>query len=302
VSENKDLKNKKQVFGTRKLTMKMKKYVLSSVLLIILMAFFIMAPNGFAYQLLDLASGKKSFLMESAEKLNSNRLIIVGELHSNEEHHRMQLAVIKALHDAGVRVGIGLEMFRRDSQEDLDRWISGDISPAEFHKRYYDNWNYPWPAYGIIFEYARENKIPMVGLNVSREITQQVARKGFDSLSEEQRGKLEDVVCVVDETYMAFIRKAFGDHSHGKLDFIHFCEAQLVWDNIMAIHAIDYLKSNPERVMVLLTGIGHALKLGIPAQIIRRSDLPHVVMLPETPGYITPERMTPEDTDFLILK
>jgi uncharacterized iron-regulated protein len=280
----------------------MKKYVVSFVSLLIFIAFFIFTPNGFAYQLLDLASGKKSLLKESTENLKSNRIIIVGELHSNEEHHHIQLAVIKALHDAGVRVGIGLEMFRHDSQEDLDRWISGDISPAEFHKRYYDNWNYPWPAYGIIFDYARENKIPMVGLNVGREITQQVARKGFDSLSEEQRGKLEDVVCIVDETYMAFIRKAFGDHSHGKLDFIHFCEAQLVWDNIMAIHALDYLKSNPERVMVLLTGIGHALKLGIPAQIKRRSDLPHVVILPETPGYITPEKMTLQDTDFLILR
>jgi uncharacterized iron-regulated protein len=282
--------------------MKMKKYVLSSVSLIIFMAFFIMAPNGFAYQLLDLASGEKAALKESVEKLKANRLIIVGELHNNEEHHRIQLAVIKALHDAGVKVAIGLEMFRQDSQKDLDRWISEDMSPADFHKRYYDNWNYPWPAYSMIFEYARENKIPMVGLNVSRAITQQVARKGFDSLSEEQRGKLEDVVCIVDETYMAFIRKAFGDHSHGKLDFIHFCEAQLVWDNVMAIHSLDYLKSNPDKVMVLLTGIGHALKLGIPAQIEKRSFLQHVVVLPETPGYISPEKMTLRETDYLILK
>ncbi len=286
----------------RKSTMKMEKYVLSSVSLIIFMAFFIMAPKGFAYQLLDLASGEKAALEESVEKLKVNRLIIVGELHSNEEHHRIQLAVIKALHDAGVKVAIGLEMFRQDSQEDLDRWISEEMSPADFHKRYYDNWNYPWPAYSMIFEYARENKIPMVGMNVSRAITRQVARKGFDSLSEEQRGKLEDVVCIVDETYMAFIRKAFGDHSHGKLDFIHFCEAQLVWDNVMAIHALDYLKSNPESVMVLLTGVGHALKLGIPAQIEKRSFLQHVVVLPETPGYISPEKMTLEETDYLILK
>ncbi len=282
--------------------MKMEKYVLSSVSLIIFMASFILAPKGFAYQLLDLASGETAALKESVEKLKANRLIIVGELHSNEEHHRIQLAVIKALHGAGVKVAIGLEMFRQDSQEDLDRWISEEMSPADFHKRYYDNWNYPWPAYSMIFDYARENKIPMVGMNVSRAITRQVARKGFDSLSEEQKDKLEDVVCIVDETYMAFIRKAFGDHSHGRLDFIHFCEAQLVWDNIMAIHALDYLKSNPESVMVLLTGVGHALKLGIPAQIEKRSFLQHVVVLPETPGYISPEKMTLEETDYLILK
>lgn len=280
----------------------MKKYVLSLVALIIMIAFFVFTPNGFAYQLLDLASKEKKSLRESVEKLKEFRLILVGELHTSEDHHGMQLAVIEALHDSGVKVAIGLEMFRHDSQGDLDRWVSKDMPPEEFHKRYYDNWNYPWPAYSAIFEYARENKIPMVGLNVGREITQQVARMGFESLSEEQRGKLQDVVCIVDETYMAFIKKAFGDHSHGKLNFMHFCEAQLVWDNVMAIHALDYLESNPDAVMVLLTGIGHALKLGIPAQIKKRSDLPHAVILPETPGYISPEKMTLEDSDFLILK
>jgi uncharacterized iron-regulated protein len=280
----------------------MKKKVLSSVSMFFFIFCFIAAHNSYAYQILDLSSGEKTALKKSVEQLKLNRLIIVGELHSNKEHHQMQLAVIKALHDAGVKVAIGLEMFRQDSQEDLDRWISKDMSPADFHTRYYDNWNYPWPAYSMIFEYARKNKIPMAGLNVGREITQQVAHQGFDSLSEDQKGKLQDVVCLVDEEYMEFIRKAFGDHSHGKMDFIHFCEAQLVWDNVMAIHALEYLRSNPERVMVLLTGIGHAFKPGIPTQIKRRSDLPHVIILPETPGYISSDRMTLEESDFLILK
>jgi uncharacterized iron-regulated protein len=280
----------------------MKKFFLLSISLLFFIIYFFSAYEGNAYQLMDMASGEKTALTDSVDRLKTNRLIIVGELHTKDEHHHMQLAIIKALHDAGVKVAIGLEMFRRDSQEDLDRWISQDMSPAEFHKRYYDNWNYPWRAYGIIFEYARENNVPMVGLNISREITQQVAHRGFDSLSEDQKGKLQDVVCIVDEEYMTFIKKAFGDHAHGNLNFINFCEAQLVWDNVMAINALEYLRSNPERVMVLLTGIGHALKLGIPTQIKRRSDLPHAIILPETPGYISPERVTLEETDYLIIE
>jgi uncharacterized iron-regulated protein len=280
----------------------MKKYSAVPLILMLFIIFLISASKGFAYQLIDLASLKKTALKESVEQLKTNRLIIVGELHNSKDHHQMQLAVIKALHDAGAKVAIGLEMFRQDNQKDLDQWVSEDITPADFHKRYYDNWNYPWPFYSMIFNYARENNIPMIGLNISPEITQQVAHEGFDSLSEDQKGKLRDVVCIVDEEYMAFIRKAFGDHSHGNLNFFNFCEAQLVWDNIMALNALDYLKSNPEKVMVLLTGTGHALKLAIPTQIKKRSDLPHVVILPETPGYISLEKMTIEDADFLISK
>jgi len=278
----------------------MKTYVVSVFSLFSLMCCFVAASDGLAYQLLDLAAGEKKTLEESVEKLKTNKLVLVGELHTNEKHHQMQLAVIRALHDGGAGVAIGLEMFRQDSQEDLDRWVAKDMAHDEFHRRYYDNWNYPWPAYSEIFEFARENNIPMVGLNVARQITRQVARKGFDSLTEEQRGKLRDVYCIVDDAYMAFIRSAFGDHAHGNLNFVHFCEAQLVWDNVMAIHALDYLNENPDRVMVILTGIGHALKPGIPAQIKRRSDLPHIIILPETPGYISPENITVEDADFLL--
>ncbi|MFO8082987.1 MAG: ChaN family lipoprotein [Desulfobacterales bacterium] len=278
-----------------------KSFILFSFLPFFLVLFF-GAANSVAYQLYDLITQESKTLKDSVETLKKNRIILAGELHSNEEHHRMQLAVIQALHDAGVKVAIGLEMFRYESQEFLDLWVAGEIAPDDFHRIYYDNWNYPWPAYSMIFNYARENGIAMVGLNIGREITQQVAHKGFGALSEDQKGKLQGVVCIVDEKYMDFIQSAFGDHAHGNLNFNNFCEAQLVWDNIMAIHALEYLNANSDTVMVLLTGNGHALKPGIPAQIKNRSDLPHAVILPETPGYITSENITIEDADFLISK
>ena len=263
---------------------------------------FAVSSNSFAYQLFDVLSQEKKELDKFVDKLMGNKIILVGETHNNKEHHFMQLAVIRTLHEAGFPVVIGLEMFRHDSQESLDRWVNGKMTPNDFHRIYYDNWNYPWPLYGMIFEYARENKIPMAGLNIGREITQQVAHKGFQSLTEDQKGKLQGVLCIIDEEYTAFIRSAFGDHAHGNLDFNYFCEAQLVWDNIMAIHALEYLETNPDGVMIILTGNGHAFKPGIPAQIKNRSDLPHAVILPETPVYITPENTTIEDADFLISK
>ncbi len=280
--------------------MKMRKHFAAVFTLSAIIAIFYAFSNVSAYQLYSLESGERKPLKKSAEKLKEYRLILVGELHTNEEHHRMQLAVIRTLHEAGAEVAVGLEMFRYDSQKYLDLWIAGKIAPGDFLKIYYDNWNYPWEAYSMIFNYARENGIALVGLNVGREITQQVARKGFESLSEKQKGKLEGVTCRVDEEYMDFIRSAFGDHGHGNLKFEYFCQAQLVWDNIMAIRALEYLQANTDAVMVVLTGNGHAFKPGIPAQIKSRSELPHLVILPETPGYITPETITAESADMLI--
>ena len=203
----------------------------------------------------DLERGRKTNLSELTADLKKNRIILVGEHHSNESHHRAQLTVIQALTQ----------------------------------------------AYRMIFRYARENQIPMIGLNVSRDITRQVSLGGFQSLSKEAKGKLSDVACRVDKAYMQYIRKAFGAHAHGNLNFIYFCEAQLVWDNIMAINILNYLNQHPDTVVVALTGTGHAQKVAVPRQISSRSQLPYTVILPEVPGSIDAQTVSTKEADYIIL-
>lgn len=252
--------------------------------------------------LYDIALERETPLSASIGNLSGNRMILVGEMHDDEFHHRAQLAVIRALHEAGASVAIGMEMFRTDSQEMLDRWVDGDVDPKSFIRAYYDNWDFPWPLYRDILEYARKEKIPVVGLNVSRDITRQVAMNGFQSLTEQQKGLLPEVTCKVDDRYMGFIKEAHGMHGHGNINFLHFCEAQLVWDKAMAIHALAYLAENSDRIMVVIAGKGHARKLGIPAQAREVSTLPHAVVLPYVEGVVEPGRVGLEDADFIFLR
>jgi uncharacterized iron-regulated protein len=249
----------------------------------------------------DLSLGKETLLSEAITQLKQNRIILVGEHHSNKNHHEAQLGVIRTLKETGLKVAVGLEMFRSDSQQTLDRWISGDIGEEKFEQIYYDNWNYPWSAYRRIFEYAREKKIPLIGLNVSRSITRQVSQQGFKSLTAAQKGKLSNVSCKVDKEYMDYIRNAFGGHAHGNLNFTYFCEAQLVWDNVMAVNTLNYLQKYPDSVVVVLTGTGHARKGAIPRQIRERSRVSHAVILPEVKGIVDPETASTNDADYIIL-
>jgi uncharacterized iron-regulated protein len=249
----------------------------------------------------DLRDSRRVTLADLIPDLLTRRIVIVGEQHTDESHHRAQLRVIQALVEAGARVAVGLEMFRQDSQGALDRWTAGDISQREFETIYYDNWNYPWAAYRTIFEYARAQKIPMIGLNVAPDITRQVARDGFQSLSEEQRGQLSDVACNIDEEYMHYIRSVYGAHAHGHMNFTFFCEAQMVWDSAMAVHALGYLKAHPDATVVILTGVGHAQKGAVPRQIRLRSPVPVAVFLPEVPGSIDPKTVDLQDADFLLM-
>jgi uncharacterized iron-regulated protein len=253
--------------------------------------------------ILRISDGERVTLYSIVGDLEGVQLVFMGELHNDAGHHQAQLAVIKALKQAGVSVAVGLEMFRRSSQVDLGRWVAGRITEGAFQRIYYENWSSDWHLYRDIFLYAQERKIPMIGLNISPGISRKVADQGFASLTSEELGQLPEVSCRVDPTYMAFIRRAFGLHGHNaEKSFTYFCEAQIVWDTAMASNLLTFLEKNPEYTVVVLAGSGHAWKRGIPEQVRRQSsDVSYRVILPEIPNRLESATTTLDDTDYLWL-
>lgn len=235
------------------------------------------------------------------EDVRGARLVFVGETHENAAHHRLQLDVIRALHRAGGPLAIGLEMFASPSQPILDRWVAGDLDEAAFVRLYDENWNISWSFYRDIFLYARDNRIPLIGLNVPRSLVQKVARNGFDSLTAEERGKLPPgITCNVDAAYMAFIRRSFSEHVSSERSFVHFCEAQMVWTKSMAWGLIDFINRHPDRSVVVLTGAGHALKQGVPGEVLENAPFSCRVILPEIPE-LSRSGITVRDADYYVL-
>ena len=199
-------------------------------------------------------------------------------------------------------LAVGLEMFRAESQELLDKWWRWGMPTEQFEALYRENWGMPWLLYRDIFLYTRQKRIPLVGLNVPREIIAKVAREGYGSLTEAERKKLPPgLTCTVDEAYRSFIRRTFTEHAHASgRSFEHFCEAQMVWDTAMAIYALDYLDKNPGSRIVILAGSVHAWKRAIPRQIATmRPDVTVSVILPDPDGK---GGLTVEDADYLVLK
>jgi len=233
---------------------------------------------------------------------SKSRVIIVGETHDNKSHHDLQLKIIRTLYEGGAPLAVGLEMFRAENQELLDKWWRWGMPTEQFEALYRENWGLPWPLYRDIFLYTRQKRIPLVGLNVPREIIAKVAREGYGSLTEAERKRLPPgLTCTIDEEYRALIRKTFTEHAHASgRSFEHFCEAQMVWDTAMAIYALDYLDKNPGSRIVILAGSVHAWKRAIPRQIATmRPDVTVSVILPDPDGK---GGLTVEDADYLILK
>jgi len=268
---------------------------------LVLVAFTLYMAEAQTLRLYDLAQQQELKGLKAVKALSGVRIILVGEQHDNPYHHQAQFTVIQALQQAGRKPAVALEMFRFDGQASLDKWIAGEINEERFKAIFLDHWGDSWDLYAPIFLYGRENQIPMVGLNVSRSITSQVAYNGFASLKEEQRGQLKGITCDVTQSYRDFIRHAYGSHGHDNLSFERFCEAQLVWDTAMAIHANAYANNNPDRIVVILAGSGHARKHGIPTQL-KKINAPDVaVILPQTPGVYEVASMTTKEADYIFI-
>ena len=237
---------------------------------------------------------------DMAQDLKKARVVFIGEQHPDPRDHEAQLAVIKALRGAGADLSVALEMFRANAQPELDRWVAGNLSEEEFFGLWADNWDAGyWPVYRDILYYAREHRIPLVGLNVPREIVRQVARKGFDSLSDAQRGELSVVRCDVDTKYRDLLGTVLGLKEKGGQVFGRFCEAQVLWDTAMAQNLLRSLEVNPNRLVVVLAGNFHAWKHGIPEQLERRSGVPYRVILPSSDDSFFRYDVFLEDADYV---
>ncbi len=279
--------------------MKKKLNILIFTLLIFTFSIFIAIGKCHAH-LYRLADKSTPTFEEMINDLKKAQIIFIGESHDNPAHHRAQLQIIKALENSGTKVAIGLEMFRSDSQKYLEQWVNGKMSLHQFMNIFNDNWS-DFNQYREIFNHSYFKKIPMIGLNLSRSITRQVARNGFKSLSKKQLNELPIVTCNIDPAYEKFIKRALGGHANEDVKFQYFCEAQLLWDNVMAENLIAFLDKNPDYSVVVIAGSGHAWKHGIPARIKDRSEYAFRVILPEVIGRSEKGLVTEADTDYLLL-
>ncbi|MEA3276973.1 MAG: ChaN family lipoprotein [Pseudomonadota bacterium] len=226
------------------------------------------------------------------DKLSTRRVVFVGESHDRYEDHLNQLAVIRGLHYRNKDLAIGMEFFQQPFQPHLDAFVAGEISEKELLRRteYFERWRFDYRLYRPILRFARAHGIPIVALNLEREITEKVGDGGIDSLNEEERARIPAQIDREDEAYRERVRQVFEHHPQKEeADFEHFLEVQLLWDEGMADRAARYLREHPEKSMVILAGTGHLERgQGIPKRLLRRVPAESAIVLNGTMRELAP--------------
>jgi len=247
------------------------------------------------------ASGPRPLLApELLARLARRQVVLLGETHDDAEHHRWQLQTIAALHALRPDMVLGLEMFPRRVQPALDRWVAGELGEAEFLRdsAWREVWNMDPQLYLPIFHFARMNRIPMVALNVDRDLTRAVREQGFDALPASRR---EGVArpAAASPGYVDFLFEAYAAHereegaaataatgakkppSREDSAFKRFVETQLVWDRAMAERLAASLNRPSAPLVVGVMGSGHAVHgYGVPHQLKDLGVTDVAVLLP----------------------
>jgi uncharacterized iron-regulated protein len=277
-------------------------------LLVVLTIFVALAATGMAAAgggIIRLSGGEETTFEAMVADVPSAGIIFMGEVHNDAAHHRLQLQLLRALVERKEKVALGLEIFQADSQQALDDWSAGKLTEEEFRAVYAKNWTFDWNLYRDLLIYARDNRIPLVALNVPRGIASKVARQGFASLSAEERKQLpEGITCELKSSYTTLLQRAFGkifSHVVKQSNFTNFCEAQSLRNSAMAWHLERYRQKHPERTILAVAGVWHAVKGGAPERLSTESRKGLRVILPEIPE-LTPQNTTVTEGDYLVRK
>lgn len=81
---------------------------------------------------LDAAQPRTVSATERLTAMAARDIVLLGEYHDEDDHHRWQVQTLAALHLLRPNMVIGFEMFPRRMQPVLDRWVAGALSVKEF--------------------------------------------------------------------------------------------------------------------------------------------------------------------------
>jgi len=222
------------------------------------------------------------------EKISKERVIFIGEIHGTASIHLLQLEIIKRLRERGKELVIALEAFPDTRQGILNKWIAGSLDKGAFEQAYSAYWSIPFEYYEGIFDYAKEQHIPLVAMNAEDTIIREASKKGLQTVSADFLKKIQFTDCSTDPAYKGLVN-SISIHASG---FQFFCDGQRLRDTVMAFNISNAMAGNNYTVVVL-AGVAHSSKMAVPRILENNTGATSTVLLPEEVKYFikrTPDR------------
>lgn len=212
-------------------------------------------------RLVNARNGKTITLKAMAKDLGRYDLIFFGEFHDNATIHALEKDILPLL-DNKRELVLSMEMFERDVQSEVDAYIEGWITDAEFLAN-----SRPWGNYDTdykpLLDYARAHKLSVIAANLPRRLAGQLVRQGEnfrDQLDENEKKWLPSKHTHPEGDY----KKAFyatmqnmDEHAmDNSLELLY--QAQCLKDDTMAECIVRALDLKPDARIIHFNGDFHS--------------------------------------------
>jgi uncharacterized iron-regulated protein len=189
--------------------------------------------------------------------------LLLGEIHDNAEHHRLQLKVLQARLAAGARPALLMEQFDTDQQAALDeaRRSGRDLAPLM------RGWD--WPLYQPLVALADTARLSLQAANLPRTATRPIVREGYSTLpaGEVQRLALEQVWDEPRQKYMVGLIEA----SHCGMVTPQLRDGLVRAQRLRDATLADAALAKLDQGVVFILGRGHARRdVGVPLYLAAR--------------------------------
>jgi len=248
---------------------------------------------------LDPGTGKALDARHLLSRMSKKAVVLLGESHTMNEDHLWQAQTLSGLLAYQPNLAVGFEMFPRSVQTVLNAWAKGSLSEHAFLKNVGWNnvWGYDSDFYMSLFNIVRQNRLPMIAINVERTLVSRVGAEGWAAIPPTEREGVTDPSPAA-KAYRQTLAKVYqmerlhsapaaekSDPDEGAAEqqskekvslkavmesdgFSRFVDAQLTWDRAMAEALANARTDNPKALVVGVVGRGHIEnRYGIPHQL-----------------------------------
>lgn len=221
------------------------------------------APLQYAYdyRLIDSKTQRPLTVKQLARLLRGQDVIFIGELHGNHASHLLEMQFMAELHALRPQQKLSMEMFNRDQQPILNRYLDSEVGEA-FLISEAPTWENYIGSYRPLIEYAKQNFIPVIAANAPMDIVRCIGRQGaayIDKLLSEERPLIAKSPFMDNseyrQRYMGFLTGARVLTAERKESSYL---AQLTRDNTMAESIYQAWLENPQAQILHINGTFHS--------------------------------------------
>lgn len=268
--------------------------------------------HAYDYRLLDGKTQQPISILTLAQKLKDYDVVFIGEYHGNHASHLLQMQLQAKLFKHRPQQILSMEMFERDQQAILNRYLDGEIG-----EKYLINEAPTWPnyagSYRPMIEFAKEHFLPVIAANAPGDLVRCIGQYGqgyVDLLPAGEKANLAQNAFMNNAAYQTKFDEFMDSMRHGKMDEnrkANSYAAQLARDNTMAESIFNALQENPGAQVIHLNGSFHsAAHLGTVALLKQRAPELKIAVItpirienPQTPKW-TQKDLTKGDFIYLL--